>query len=97
MPPAIAAWIAAGINGSTTDRKVTLAPSFSARAKPCLTPLPASSEPSVAITIFLYIGFSPLAEMFILYALGLKTTMNLDRTRARGGRMIWLSRSPRGP
>src|SRR5690606_14357942 len=56
MPPARAAWIASGESGSETVRTDTWEPSALASASPCSTPLSASSEPSVAIRMCLYIG-----------------------------------------
>src|SRR5690606_28633692 len=56
MPPASAAWIASDDRGAETVRTDTLEPSALASASPCSTPLSASSEPSVAIRMCLYIG-----------------------------------------
>src|SRR5262249_39153637 len=50
-------------HGSVTVTAVTLAFSSLASARPVATALPASSDPSVAIRICLYIGVVPLPAM----------------------------------
>src|SRR5690606_10203032 len=69
---------------AVTVTTVTFAPSALARARPCLRPLSASSEPSVAMRMCLYI-FTPCRVLtaYCPTKFTLSTSSSRDRHQAR--------------